>query len=310
MRFSHPEDITALTPHWKGERYLDGRPKVADKYLDALYNMTLEELWKPIFVKGYQNQFIAMNSLHAEFKEDGNVSRKLVGRAITAMYAPARPDYCETCFAQAANEGRTGTPNQWLIDSLCERDVAVIDMFDKIYKGTFLGGNLTTAIKSKTGTGGAVVWGGIRDVEQMRKVPDVQVYYRGIDPTPIRDFVMTGMNTPVCLGQGEHAVLCLPGDVVYGCGGGVLFIPPHLVAEVVEGGAKTQVKDMFGFDMITANKFTTAQIDKNTWTEEMLDLLMEFIKTDPRAEIYRDLDWSTEYYDARNGDPNDTQSAL
>ena len=67
---------------------------------------------------------------------------------------------------------------------------------------------------------------------------------------------------------------------------------------------------MFGFEMITLNKFTTAQIDKNTWTEEMLDLLMEFIKTDDRAAQYRGLDWSLEYDLARNGDPNDTQSAL
>ena len=42
----------------------------------------------------------------------------------------------------------------------------------------------------------------------------------------------------------------------------------------------------------------------------MLDLLMEFIKTDDRAAQYRDLDWSTEYDYAINGDPNDTQSAL
>ena len=46
MRFSHPEDIIALTPQWKGERFPDGRPKVPDKYLDALYGMTLEELLK------------------------------------------------------------------------------------------------------------------------------------------------------------------------------------------------------------------------------------------------------------------------
>lgn len=58
----------------------------------------------------------------------------------------------------------------------------VCDLYDKIYKGTFLGGNLTTAIHNRTKTGGAVIWGGIRDVEQMKKVPDVQVYYRGIDP--------------------------------------------------------------------------------------------------------------------------------
>ena len=82
------------------------------------------------------------------------------------------------------------------------------------------------------------------------------------------------------------------------------------MVDVVEGGAKTQVKDMFGFKMISENRFTTAQIDKNTWTEEMLDLLMEFIRTDPAAEAYRDIDWSKEYDLARNGDPTDTQSAL
>ena len=310
MLFNTREEIIAMTPEWTGERFEDGRPKVADKYLDALYGMTLEELWKPIFVKGYESQFIAMKSLHPEFKEDGTVNQKLVGRAVTAMYAPVRPDYKEAMNAMARAKGLSGTPNQWVIDSLNDRDVIVIDMFDKVYKGTFLGGNLTTAIHQKTGNGGAVIWGGIRDIEQMHRVPDVQVYYRGIDPTPIRDFVMTGMNCPVRLGDGRDAAICLPGDVVYGCSGGVLFIPPQLVVDVVDGGAKTQVKDLFGFEMISQNKFTTAQIDKKTWSEEMLDLLMEFIRTDERAAAYRDIDWSKEYDLARNGDPTDTQSAL
>ena len=60
--FDNRDDIIAITPQWKGERFPDGRPKVADKYLDALYGMTLEELWKPIFVQGYENQFIARAS--------------------------------------------------------------------------------------------------------------------------------------------------------------------------------------------------------------------------------------------------------
>ena len=310
MLFTSREEMLAITPQWKGERFPDGRPRVPDRVLDALCGMTLEELWKPIFVKGYENQFIAMKSLHPEFHEDGTVKCKLVGRAVTAMYAPARPDYFEASAQIARSLGRTGTPNQWVIDSLTDRDVAVVDMYDKVYKGTFIGGNLTTAIRARTGTGGAVIWGGIRDVEQMQKVPDVQVYYRGIDPTPIRDFVMTGFNTPVRLGDGREAAICLPGDVVYGCSGGVLFIPPQLATEVVENGAKTQVKDMFGFEMISQNRFTTAQIDRNTWTEEMLDLLMDFIRTDPRGEPYRGIDWSVEYDLARNGDPNDTQSAI
>ena len=53
MNFNDREKIVELTPLWKGERLPDGRPKVEDKYLDALYGMTLEEVWKPIFVLGY-----------------------------------------------------------------------------------------------------------------------------------------------------------------------------------------------------------------------------------------------------------------
>ena len=154
-----------------------------------------------------------------------------------------------------------------------------------------------------------MIWGGIRDIEQMKKVDGINVYYRGVDPTPIRDFSLLSFNGPVRLGQGEHAAVCLPGDIVYGCSGGVLFIPPQLVVEVVENGVKTQVKDIFGFEMIAQNRFTTAQIDLNVWTEEMLDLLVEFIKTDPRGAEYRDLDWSHEYALARAGGDGG-QSAL
>ena len=58
MNFNDREKIIELTPLWKGERLPDGRPKVEDKYLDALYGMTLEEVWKPIFVLGYEHQFV------------------------------------------------------------------------------------------------------------------------------------------------------------------------------------------------------------------------------------------------------------
>ena len=300
MRVNDRQTIIDLTPLWKGERFPDGRPKVPQKYLDAMQNMTLEELWKPIFVKGYESQFEGdLKTLH----DDG---RKLIGRAVTATYVPTRPDLLDVMFDVGREAGYKGNFNQWVIDSLVEGDVVVVDMYDKIYKGTFLGGNLTTAIKARTKTGGGVIWGGIRDTQQMKEVPDVQVYYRGIDPTPIREFVMKDFNHITRIGK----AIVLPGDIVYGAGGGVLFIPSHLVQEVVEGAAKTHVKDDFGFEMITAGKFTTAQIDKNIWSKDMLDMLTEWIKTDPRGEQYRDLDWSHEYDLARNGDPDDTQTML
>ena len=300
IHYNSREDILALTPQWKGERFPDGRPRVPDKYLEKMRKMTLEELWKPIFVKGYESQFEGdLKVLH----DDGRI---LVGRAVTATFVPTRPDLHETLFAVGAAEERHGNYNQWVIDSLVDGDVVVVDMYDKIYKGTFLGGNLTTAIRAKTKTGGGVIWGGIRDTQQMRAVEEVQVYYRGIDPTPIRECVMKDFNGITRIG---HATV-LPGDIVYGAGGGVLFIPAHLVAEVVDGAAKTHVKDDFGFEMIAQNRFTTAQIDRATWTEEMLDMLVDWIRTDPRGEKYRDLDWTPEYNAARYGDDGDTQTML
>ena len=127
MRFNNREDIIALTPLWEGERLPDGRPKVADKYLEALRSLTLEEVWKPIFVKGYESQFEGrLHTLH-------NDGRKLVGRAVTASYCPFRPDLDAVVKSVGKSEGRTGTYNQWVVDNLYEGDVAVIDMYDKIY---------------------------------------------------------------------------------------------------------------------------------------------------------------------------------
>ena len=57
MKFNDYNDIVQLTNAWQGERMMDGRPKVPDEYLDKLKNLTLEEVWKPIYLKGYDNQF-------------------------------------------------------------------------------------------------------------------------------------------------------------------------------------------------------------------------------------------------------------
>ena len=116
MHFNDRDSIIALTPLWKGERLPDGRPKVPDKHLDALYHMTLEEVWKPIFVLGYENQFVGggVNPL-IPLHDDG---RKLVGRAVTCNFCPTRPDLHELMFARGAEDGRHGNYNQWVIDNL------------------------------------------------------------------------------------------------------------------------------------------------------------------------------------------------
>lgn len=291
MNFNVKEDIIQLTGKWNGERFDDGRPRVPDKDLDILRSMTLEEVWQAVFAEGYHHQFVE------ELKHIRNTETSLVGRAVTSAFLPARPDMEEIILKIGADEGRKGTCNQWVVESLTVGDVLVADMYDKIYEGTFIGGNLSTAVMEKTKTGGAVIWGGVRDVQQMVKIENLQVYFRGIDPTPIRNFVMGSFNAAVRIG----GAVCLPGDIVYGCDSGVIFIPCHLVKKVIEGARKSHVKDIFGFQMLEDRIYTTADIDVDVWPLEMMDRFVKFIQEDERAEEYRDLCWDAEYRMARSG---------
>ncbi len=282
MRLNEREDILALTGEWKGERYPNGRPRVADDKLEILKTLTQEEIWHPLYFSGYRFQFQGnLRTLHP--------GKKLYGRAVTCCFMPQRPDVRRDAFGSAAARGWKGDCNQWVIDSLTEGDVVVCDLYDKIFKGTFVGGNLTTAIKARTKTGGAVVWGGVRDVEQMKKI-DAQVYFRGVDPTPIRDCQIVSFNGPCRIGE----AICLPGDIVIGSENGVLFLPSHMVDFVIENAFKMQARDLYAFPKLEAGIYTTADVDAPVWPLPMLEELIAFLEHDPRGERYRGLDWSLE----------------
>lgn len=55
--------------------------------------------------------------------------------------------------------------------------------------------------------------------------------------------------------------MVLPGDVVLGRDGGVIFIPPHLVEEVVKTSETVRLRDMFGHLRLREQKYTPGQID-------------------------------------------------
>lgn len=254
MKFNNREDIIQLTPLWKGERFDDGRPRVPDDIIKRMEKITNEEAWGVLEPNGYRFQFEgSLNMVHA--------NRVLVGRAVTAVMMPKRPDLHDYLLEYGQQEeGRHGFFNVWVIDSLVEDDVVVVDMFDKIYEGTFSGGNLSTTIATRTKRG-QIIYGGIRDLQQIVEIDHLQTYYRGIDPTPIRDVTLVGMNVPCRIG----GAICMPGDVVLGTPAGITFIPPHLAEEVCVNSEKTRLKDMFGFERIREGKYSSADIDVAEW---------------------------------------------
>lgn len=297
MRLNEREDILDLTREWTGERFPNGRPRVSDEKIEIIKALTQEEIWHPLYFSGYRFQFQGgLRTLHP--------GKKLYGRAVTCCFAPQRPDVRRNSFGSAAAKHWKGDCNQWVIDSLTEGDVVVCDLYDKIYKGTFAGGNLTTAIKARTVTGGAIVWGGVRDVEQMKKI-DVQVYFRGVDPTPIRDCQLVSFNGPCRIGE----ALCVPGDIVIGNENGVLFLPSHMVDFVIENAFKMQARDLYAFPRLKAGQYTTADVDAPVWPLPMLQDLLAFLERDPAGERYRGMDWSLELR-AAQGDPEATEEML
>ncbi|MGM7722082.1 RraA family protein [Metabacillus sp. Hm71] len=282
-KFDSREDIIQLTPLWKGERFENGRPKVSDDILRRIRKINLEEAWGPLWHRGYTYQFEGdFKIIHPE--------KTIVGRAVTAVMVPKRPDLHEALLNYGhEHEGRKGFFNQWVIDSLVEDDVVVVDMFDKIFQGTYVGGNLSTAISTRTKRGGAVIWGGIRDIQQIEEIDNINVYYRGSDPTAINDVTMVGMNVPTRIGK----AICLPGDVVLGTPSGVIFIPAHLAEETVVQAEKSQVRDIFGFIRLKEGVYSTAQIDAS-WTVSLWQDFTNWFNQAEEAAEYHHLTWDKE----------------
>lgn len=213
---------------------------------------------------------------------------QLVGRAVTVVMVPRRPDMLAATMKSLSSEGKRGM-FQWVLDELGQDDVVVADCYDKVEDCTFLGGNLTTNIARRTVRGGAVVWGGIRDLEQIQDIDTTQIYYRKTDPGWMRDGLISSVNHPCRIGRAT----CLPGDVVFGSVTGVLFIPPHLAEAVVESAEKTKVRDIFGFDRLSSGVYTAGQID-TAWSLPVFEDFLIWFQADPRAQPFLHLTWEAE----------------
>jgi 4-hydroxy-4-methyl-2-oxoglutarate aldolase len=262
------ESIRFYSSEWTGDSFPDGRPRVEDQYLERLIKLSIEEVWGILREHGYDCQFDSgWEMVHP--------SKPFVGRAVTALYLPSRPDVHNLIEQKGHSEGHIGRPNAWPIDVLENGDVYVADAGGKIIDGTLIGDNLGNAIYSKSRTG-AVFNAGARDPEGLESIEGFNAYVRGFDPSYLVNLTMMGINVPIRIGR----AVVFPGDVVLAKKGGVLFVPPHMVREAVLVGEFVQMMDKFGHQAIRTGLFTTGQIDSE-WTEEIKEVFIEWLENNP-----------------------------
>ena len=224
------EQMIELTKHNPYERFPDGRPKVPLNLIERIAKLSVEEAWSVLRGKGYLKQY-------ADGFEMLKPGQRLVGRAVTAQYLPHRPDLQEMVDADAEKKGIARGNTQKVVDALIRDDVAVVDLMGAAPGHNFGGDNLHAAIWGQTQRG-AVVDGTIRDLQGTFDLP-LNIYFKKAHPAAVEGVLMVGLNVPVEI----SGAVVLPGDVVLGDREGVIFIPPHLVQDVLDYADSIHIKD-------------------------------------------------------------------
>lgn len=268
------DQVKIYTPDWKGERSPDGRPKVTDRLLERLKNISMEEAWGYLRNKGYQNQY----------EGDWQVLRPdsvMVGRVVTAQYMPMRPDVDNLVKTQGKKEGRIGGTNSWPIDVLSEGDVYVADSYGKIVDGTLIGDNLGNSIYAHSHRG-VIFYGSVRDVEGLEEINGFNAWIKGSDPSYIQQMMLTGINVPIRIGRAT----VLPGDVVLAKKTGTIFIPASMLEDLVLSSEFIELKDEFGHLRLREKKYTPGQIDQQ-WSDEIKKDFLQWLDTKKNLPMTR-----------------------
>src|SRR5947207_13197308 len=181
------QDLVDYTAQEPFDRLPDGRPKVPNDMMERARELSSEEVWAVLQQRGFNNQYAdGFQVLHP--------GKTMVGRAFTVQFMPLRSDVDDIARAKAKNSGVPRLTNQTAIDMLQPGDVLVVDLFGKKVNGTIVGDNLFYYTMKAT-RGGLVVDGSVRDLNGISEI-DMPAYFRAVDPTPIGNVMLTGINIP------------------------------------------------------------------------------------------------------------------
>jgi len=264
------EELIFLTSEWKGERFPDGRPKIPDDLITRAKNIYIDDAWTVLKNEGYLNQF------EGNWKMVNN-DVPVIGRAVTAMFMPTRPDIEKNIKARGTTrDGRKGNTNSWPIETLTKGDVYVADGFGKVKDGTLIGSSLGNAIYGKTGKG-VIFYGSVRDMQELKDTKGFNAWVKGQDPSFIKDMTPTSINAPIRIGQ----CTVFPGDVAFANEYGVVFIPAYLVPDLVLQSELTGYRDEFERYMLQLGKYPSGQIHGD-WSDTIKNEFRSWIAKYPK----------------------------
>jgi len=260
------QDLTDYTAQNPFSRLADGRPKVPDDLIERARELSSEEVWAVLQEKGYNNQYAdGFQVLHP--------GKTMVGRAFTVQFMPLRADLEDVAKAKAKERGVPKLTNQTAIDMLQPGDVLIVDLFGKKVNGTIVGDNLFFYVNKATNGGGLVVDGSVRDLNGISEI-DMPAYFRAVDPTPIGNVMLTGINVPVRIGE----VTVMPGDLVVGDREGVYFVPPQFVQEVLDHADETHIHDEWTKKKFAEGKYKSSEIYGSPSDPKLQQEYKEYLK--------------------------------
>ena len=260
------QELADYTAQSNFERFPDGRPKIPEDLMERARELSSEEVWAVLEEKGFHNQYAdGFQILHPE--------TPLVGRAFTVQFMPERPDVHKIASAKAKERGIGPLTNQTAIDMLQPGDVLIVDLFGKKVNGTIVGDNLFYYVMKTTHSGGLVVDGSIRDLNGISQI-DMPAYFKAVDPTPIGNVMLTGINVPVRIG----GVTVMPGDLVVGDREGVYFVPPQLVKEVLDRADEIRIHDEWTKKKFDEMKYKSHEIYSTPADPKLQEEYKEYLK--------------------------------
>lgn len=217
------------------------RPEVTPEQLERLGKLQFETIW---------GQLGEYQSCYVRGFTGTRPGQRLVGRALTLCYLPARPDVkraLETLakegdwpagyHARAAEDARPG-------------DVLVVDLGGK--EGSVFMGDISALGMKLRGARGVVIDGASRDLAELRgeAFKDFPVFARFYHVSGAQ-WLGAEWNVPVRIGT----TTVLPGDVVVATDEGILFFPPELLETVLQKGSEHEAMEDYERQLVRQKQY-------------------------------------------------------